>query len=245
MILIFKLIVMQQLSSVIPALLAMSQHQQHPLPHPNPRPPPQPRPQPQLQPQTSEGHPSGGTAPNRAGQNSVLPSNRVTTQSDNNGDRIVVSTTGTPIRRTNGGPRVVADPNQAIANRGNVAYQAARSRRDRDRRTVYGTRQHETLRGANNSINFFVFRVDKEIPTEDIKTYLSEEGIQNATVECVSHEDARSKSFKVNVMLQDKDKIMSSDFWPDGVACRLFYEKRVNGNAPSRRSSVSENIEQS
>ena len=105
--------------------------------------------------------------------------------------------------------------------------------------------QHETLRGANNSINFFVFRVDKEIPTEDIKTYLSEEGIQNATVECVSHEDARSKSFKINVKLQDKDKIMSSDFWPDGVACRLFYEKRVNGNAPSRRSSVSENIEQS
>ena len=48
---------------------------------------PQPQPQPQLQPQTSEGHPSGGTAPNRAGQNSVLPSNRVTTQSDNNGDR--------------------------------------------------------------------------------------------------------------------------------------------------------------
>ena len=111
-----------------------------------------------------------------------------------------MSTTGTPIRRTNGGPRVVADPNQAIANRGNEAYQAARSRRDRDRRTVYGTRQHDTLRGANNN-NFFVFRVDKEIPTEDIKTYLSEEGIQNATVECVSHEDARSKSFKVSVKL--------------------------------------------
>ena len=95
-----------------------------------------------------------------------------------------------------------ADQNQAITNRGNEAYQAARSRSDRDRRTVYGTRQHETLRGANNNINFFVFRVDKEIPTEDIKTYLSEEGIQNT----------RSKSFKVSVKLQDKDKIMSPDF---------------------------------
>ena len=108
------------------------------------------------------------TLPHSAGQNSFVPSNRVTTQSDN-GDRIVVSTTGTPIRRTNGGPRVVADPNQAIANRGNEAYQAARSRRDRDRRTVYDTRQHETLRGANNNINFFVCRVDKKLPQRKLR----------------------------------------------------------------------------
>ena len=36
---------------------------------------------------------------------------------------------------------------------------------------------------------------------------------------------------------------MSSDFWPDGIACRLFYEKRVAtaDNSRSRRSSESEN----
>ena len=211
-----------------------------PSSHSPPPPQPQPQPQPQLQSQTSEGHLFGGTVPNTAGQNSALPSNRVTTQSDN-GDRIVVSTTGTPIRRTNGGPRVVADPNQAIANRGNEAYQAARSRRDRDRRTVYGTRQHETPRGAKN-INFFVFRVDKKNPQRTLRLVCQRYTKCNC---CVSHADARSKSFKVSVKLQDKDKILSSDFWPAGVACRLFYEKRVNGNAPSRRSSVSENIEQS
>ena len=139
---------MQQLPSVIPALLAMSRHQQHPLPHSNPR--PRLNLSPSSSPSSNPRHQKdtrpvaqGLTELARTLMNSVLPSNRVTTQSDN-GDRIVVSTTGTPIRRTNGGPRVVVDPNQVIANRGNEAYQAARSRRDRDRRTVYGTRQHET-----------------------------------------------------------------------------------------------------
>ena len=97
-----------------------------------------------------------------------------------------------------------------------------------------GTRQHGTLKGASNTISLFVFRVDKGVSEDDIKTYLSEENITDTWVQCDSHADARAKSFRVNVNNKDKDKVMSSDFWPDGMACRLFYQKRKNdANRPS------------
>ena len=105
--------------------------------------------------------------------------------------------------------------------------QKPRGRRDRDRRTVYGTRQHGTLKGASNTTSLFVFRVDKGVSEDDIKTYISEENITNTSVQCVSHADARAKPFRVNVNNKDKDKVMSSDFWPDGMACRLFMRKEI------------------
>ena len=87
---------------------------------------------------------------------------------------------------------------------------------------MYGTRQHDTLKGASNNVNLFVFRVGQETTSEYTETDLAAEGVQNAKVQCVSHQDAKSRSFKINVKINDKDKLMSSDFWPDGIACRLF-----------------------
>ena len=161
----------------------------------------------------------------------------------NNGDRIIISEAGPPIQHTNGGARMVPDPVQTAVKERTQSKQAPRPRRERDRRTVYGTRQHETLKGASNNVNLFVFRVSQETTSENIETFLAEEGIQNAKVQCVSHQDAKSRSFKINVKINDKDKLMSSDFWPDGIVCRPFYEKRAAAadNSRSRRSSESEN----
>lgn len=146
--------------------------------------------------------------------------------------RIVVSNAGPPIQRANGGARVVADPTQAPQ----PGQPGQRPRRPR--RTVYGTREHNTLRSAPSTTKLFVFRINKDVTEDDIKQFLNDDGIQDSDIECVSHENANAKSFKVTLNSKDKDRVMSPDFWPDGVACRLFYERKSNEN---RRPSISGN----
>ena len=102
-----------------------------------------------------------------------------------------------------------------------------RGRRDRDRRTVYGTHQHGTLKSVSNTTSLFVFRVDIGVSEDDIKTYLSGKILTDTFVQCVSYTDTRAKSFRVNVNNKDKDKVMSPDFWPDGMACRLFMRNQI------------------
>ena len=75
-----------------------------------------------------------------------------------------------------------------------------------------------------------MFRAGIETTDDDIKTYLSDEGINDVQVSLVSHVDARATSFKVTVNSKDKDKIMSSDFWS-------LYERSCKDN--NRRPSVS------
>ena len=58
----------------------------------------------------------------------------------------------------------------------------------------------------------------------------------------MSHQDAKSRSFKINVKINDKDKLMSSDFWPDGIACRLFYETQTQTQTDSDSDRILFNI---
>ena len=150
------------------------------------------------------------------------------------GDRLILGSTGITHHRP--APRVVADPNAKQTAAVSSATRAKQNPR-RDKRTIYGTRQHGSLKSSLVKTNLFVFRAGIETTDDDIKTYLSDEGINDVQVSLVSHVDARAKSFKVTVNSKDKDKIMSSDFWPDGIGCRVFYERSSKDN--NRRPSVS------
>ena len=137
---------------------------------------------------------------------------------------IVWSSTGITHHRP--AARVVADPNaKQTAAVSSATVTRTKQNPRRDKRIIYGTRQHGSLKSPLVKTNIFVIRAGIETTDDDIETYLSNEGINDVQVSLVSHVDATAKAFEVTVNSKDKDNIMLSDLWPDGMGCRVFYER--------------------
>ena len=42
----------------------------------------------------------------------------------------------------------------------------------------------------------------------------------------LASKNENSKSFKVTLKLNDRQKLLSSEVWPEGIICRKFYSPR-------------------
>ena len=52
------------------------------------------------------------------------------------------------------------------------------------------------------------------------------ENIMVHGIECISHQNARYKSFRVEIHFSEYDAVMSPDFWPEGIGCRRYISKQ-------------------
>jgi hypothetical protein len=117
------------------------------------------------------------------------------------------------------------------------------------------------ITGASNGKSFaapvdlFVFNVNNEVTEEAIKTHMKDDKDLDI-IECVrvSHEEARTKSFRVKVKAGDYDKAMSGETWPYRVRVRPyrhFKQRReqagqfsVGGGAPGHDAGRSDHNQQ-
>ena len=44
----------------------------------------------------------------------------------------------------------------------------------------------------------------------------------------VSHEGARFNSYKVSVSVIDFHRLLNEDFWPNGIQCKKWYERKMS-----------------
>jgi hypothetical protein len=107
--------------------------------------------------------------------------------------------------------------------------------RRKRRKAIYGNRNqgdgiHGTLRGAPQTLDIFVFRCEKDISRDNVKSFLEENDVNVMDIECVSSVNARYKSFRVSVPRDCREMVMNSDFWPEGVGVRYFRRKRYQFN---------------
>jgi len=83
--------------------------------------------------------------------------------------------------------------------------------------------QFGSFKGAPEpSRDLFVYRVDKAVEQTDILQYLQSQSIDVRDLRCISHEDARYKSFKLTTKMSDIDNLFTDSFWPSGVKVRRF-----------------------
>ena len=54
----------------------------------------------------------------------------------------------------------------------------------------------------------------------------------------MSNAEARTKSYRIKVSIDDVNKVMVPEIWPESVGVRLFYRKR-NGNQRAVNTSSS------
>ena len=73
--------------------------------------------------------------------------------------------------------------------------------------------------------DLFLYRVDHETCVEDIRLFLRDY-VKIISLECLSHPDAKFKSFKLTVPMSDFAKLtMNPDVWPKDVRVRRFKER--------------------
>ena len=89
------------------------------------------------------------------------------------------------------------------------------------------------------SRDVFIYRLDKETKTSDLETYIESKGFEIRKLECVSHDEARCKSFKLSVPKSEFEKVLDAEMWPKGISVRQFFPPRSKreDQAPSGNSA--------
>ena len=97
--------------------------------------------------------------------------------------------------------------------------------------TIVGMKKNNSsvIKSAKKQGDLYVGNCDLEVTTDSLSSYiLKETGIR--VVACVELETRStiSKSFKVTLNMQERQKLLNPDVWPEEIICRKFYKPRKN-----------------
>ena len=98
------------------------------------------------------------------------------------------------------------------------------------RNRVIGTNNSTggNLRGAlPPPRDIFVSRV-LDGTTEMMKDFLSHNNVNISKIDQMSHPDSKYCSFKITISVTDKYKVLDSNFWPNGIQCKMWRSARNN-----------------
>ena len=104
-------------------------------------------------------------------------------------------------------------------------------------------RQRTKIHGSNNTCvvvgapppkrDYFLSRIVKTTEEDVLRKFIEDSGIGLVGLRLVSNENAKFKSYKLSVILDDKDKILSPDLWPKG-SCIEKWRPKNNVLNPSQ-----------
>ena len=111
---------------------------------------------------------------------------------------------------------------------------SSRNVRNTSRRVnIVGTRESgrgsgsgSGLSGVQRIFDVFVGGCDLETSDDDIKTFCSSNEVNVKKCESIPTKSEWYTSFKVSVLLSDRDKLLNADFWPRGVFVRKIFRAR-------------------
>ena len=103
------------------------------------------------------------------------------------------------------------------------------------RRKIDRSSSHKVIRGVGTSSgplkgghspsqyrDLFVYRVDKSVDASVLKEHVKENGFNIHSLKCVSHEEAKYKSFQLAVPLSEFSGLFDGKIWPEGICVRRF-----------------------
>ena len=96
---------------------------------------------------------------------------------------------------------------------------------------LYGQKKTDVIKSAPRRKELFIFNVAKDTGAESIKSFLLEENMIVMEIECMSHCDAWTESYRVLLTGEELDNVTDSNFWPYGIGCRQYFRKRVDKSA--------------
>ena len=104
-------------------------------------------------------------------------------------------------------------------------FQKRYQKKPRPKPTV-GVSTQSKVKGEIRKTDLFLYRVTRDTADNNILKMFEEAKIQLYDFELVSHKDAKLKSYRIKVSLNDTEKICDVNFLPENVMCRRFYRPR-------------------
>ena len=68
--------------------------------------------------------------------------------------------------------------------------------------------------------------VSKDATNDQLEKFIKGKGINVIEIECLSHKDARTNTFRVRIKAAEYDKAMKPEVWPYRVGVRHYKPKR-------------------
>jgi hypothetical protein len=125
----------------------------------------------------------------------------------------------------------------SVASNDSAEYQYPRNEIKRQRR------QYKIIKGKTTAgLSFkgaplpdrylFIHRVDSTVKTSDVNEHLVNNNFTVRKLECISHDMAKFKSFKLTVPVDQFSKLFDECLWPEGVRVRKYSQpwERENEN---------------
>ena len=88
------------------------------------------------------------------------------------------------------------------------------------------------------SRNIFVYRIEKDPPSEVIREYIVTYGIEVRSVAGVSSENVTFNSFRVEISVSGLSKVRNPDFWPTGECVGRLFVSRVSRQTANHGSNT-------
>ncbi len=85
------------------------------------------------------------------------------------------------------------------------------------------------MKGATEPTrHLFIYRVDSATTEGDITSLLQESEVKFDVrdLKCVSHPNAKFKSFKLTVPMSQYENLFNDQLWPDGICVRKYVAPR-------------------
>jgi hypothetical protein len=86
--------------------------------------------------------------------------------------------------------------------------------------TSSGPLKGAQIRTLNRDL--FVYRVDKSVDISVLEQHVVDKGFTVLGINCVSHDDAKYKSFQLSVPISEYAGLFDGDIWPEGICVRRF-----------------------
>ena len=102
-----------------------------------------------------------------------------------------------------------------------------RSRNRKRKNNNFGKKlvnENSKFKSAKHFVDIYIGRCDVNVTVEDVSSYVKAElNTDSFGVIELNSKNSYAKSFKINVLFSDRDKLLSEDVWPDGIIYRKFY----------------------
>ena len=172
----------------------------------------------------------------------------------NGGNNNIAANVVNSIASTNGNRQVNLSNSgsQNSNNSGVYDWQTAGAKKKRNKALLGTGRPIPVVSGGTSKIfgapppsrHYVLERVLPDITAEDLKKYIKDKNstLEVRSLECMSHEDATYKKYKVEISVEDCKIIYAPDFWPLNTRIRPFFRKRnVDDGGPSRTNEETGN----
>ena len=113
-----------------------------------------------------------------------------------------------------------------------------KQRDNRRRNIIRGKANSDPVKGGQEPTRqVFIYRVNTDTETEDLKTHIQEKGFDVISLNCISNEASKFKSFKLEVPMHQFQELFNEELWPKGICVRKFYRPQAQNNKGGEKTN--------